>query len=151
MKIETLIDCMMKAFELKNDLKNLLNLLNSINTINVLNTIAVSDQLLNLHLNALKNNIMLFKETVRSSQMHINTQTLMNFNTLTIYVSDEIVQKLKKYIKKRISSSKVKLFNKKKMLLFATVRLLLKIKTFNCSIIAHELLNLKYDLILEQN
>ena len=43
MKTETLIDCMMKAFKLKNDLKNLSNLLNSINIINVLNIITASD------------------------------------------------------------------------------------------------------------
>ena len=139
----------MKASELKNDLKNLLNFLNSINVINVLNMIAVSDQLLNLHLNALKDNMILFKKTVRSSQMCINMQTLINSDTLMIYISDEIIQRLKKYIKRRISSSEVKLFDKKKMLSSAIVRLLLKIETFNCLIIACELLNLKYDLILE--
>ena len=142
---------MMKAFKLKNDLKNLSNLLNSVNMMNVLNMIAASDQLLNLHLNTLKNNMMLFKETVKSSQMCINTQTLINFSALTIYISDEIVQKLRKYIKRRISLSKVKLFNKKKMLSSATVRLLLKIETFNCSIIAHKLSDLRYDLILKQD
>ena len=141
----------MKAFKLKNDLKNLLNSLNSVNTTNVLNTVAASDQLLNLHLNALKDNMMLFKETVRSSQMCINMQTLMNFSTSMIYVSDEIIQRLKKYTKRRISSSEVKLSDKKKMLLSATVRLLLKIETFNCLIIACKLSDLKYDLILEQN
>ena len=72
MKTETLIDCMMKAFKLKNDLKNLLNFLNSVNVINILNIIAASDQLLNLHLNALKDNMMLFKEIVKLFQMHIN-------------------------------------------------------------------------------
>ena len=149
--MKTLVDCMMKAFELKNDLKNLSDLLNSVNMMNVLNTIAAFNQSLNLHLNTLKDNMMLFKETVRSSQMCINMQTLMNFNALTIYISDEIVQRLRKYVKRRISLSKVKLFNKKKMLSSATIRLLLKIETFNCLIIAHELLNLRYDLILEQN
>ena len=83
--------------------------------------------------------------------MHINTQTLMNFDASMIYVSDEIIQRLKKYVKKKINSSKVKLFDKKKMLLFVTVKLLLKIETFNCSIIAHKLLNLKYNLIFKQN
>ena len=150
-KTEMLVDHMMKAFELKNDLKNLSNSLNSVNMTNVLNTVTASDQSLNLHLNTLKDDMMLFKETVRSSQMHINTQTLMNFSALTVYISDEIIQRLKKYIKKRISSSKVKLFDKKKMLSSATVRLLLKIETFNCLIIAHELSDLKYDLILRQN
>ena len=106
---------------------------------------------MNLHLNTLRDDMMLFKETVKSSQIHINMQTLINFNTLTIYISDEIVQRLRKYIKKRISLSKVKLFNKKKILLSATVRLLLKIKTFNCLIIACESLNLRYNLILEWN
>ena len=151
MKMKTLVDHMMKASELKNDLKNLSNSLNSVNAMNVLNTVTAFDQLLNLHLNALRNDMMLFKETVRSSQMHINMQTLMNFNALTVYVSDEIVQKLKKYVKRRISLSEVKLSDKKKMLLSATVRLLLKIETFNCLIIAHELSDLKYDLILRQN
>ena len=141
----------MKAFKLKNDLKNLSNSLNSVNVMNVLNTVTAFDQLLNLHLNTLKNNMMLFKETVKSSQMHINTQTLMNFSALTVYVSNKIIQRLRKYIKRRINLSEVKLFNKKKMLLSATVRLLLKIETFNCSVIACELLNLRYDLILEQN
>ena len=141
----------MKAFELKNDLKNLLNSLNSVNVTNVLNTVTAFDQLLNLHLNALKDNMMLFKETVRLSQMCINMQTLMNFSTLTVYILDEIVQRLRKYMKRKISSSKMKLSDKKKMLLSVTVRLLLKIKTFNCSIIAHELSDLRYDLILEQN
>ena len=75
-------------------------------------------------------------------------QTLMNFNTLMIYISDEIIQRLRKYTKRRISSSEVKLSNKKKMLLSVTVRLLLKIETFNCSIIACELLSLRYNLIL---
>ena len=151
MKTETLIDCMMKAFELKNDLKNLSNSLNSINVTNVLNTVTVSDQSLNLHLNTLKNNMMLFKETVKSSQMCINTQTLMNFSTSTIYISNKIIQRLRKYVKRKISLSKMKLSDKKKILLSATVRLLLKIETFNCSIIACELLNLKYNLILRQN
>ena len=73
----------------------------------------------------------------------------MNFNTLTIYVSDEIIQKLKKYMKRRISLNKVKLFNKKKILLSATVKLLLKIETFNYLIIICELLNLKYNLIFK--
>ena len=141
----------MKAFKLKNDLKNLSNSLNSVNMTNVLNTVTASDQSLNLHLNTLKDDMMLFKETVRSSQMHINTQTLMNFDALMIYISNEIIQRLKKYVKRRISSSEVKLFNKKKMLSSATVRFLLKIKTFNYSIIACELLNLRYNLILEQN
>ena len=63
---------MMKVFKLKNNLKNLLNSLDSVNVINVLNMITVFNQLLNLHLNALKNDMMLFKETVKSSQMHIN-------------------------------------------------------------------------------
>ena len=141
----------MKAFKLKNDLKNLSNSLNSVNTTNVLNMIAASDQLLNLHLNALRDDMMLFKETVRSSQMCINMQTLMNFSTSMIYVSDEIIQRLKKYTKRRISSSEVKLSDKKKMLSSVTVRLLLKIEIFNCLIIACELLSLKYDLILRQN
>ena len=149
--MKTLIDCMIKAFELKNDLKNLSDSLNSVNTTNVLNMITASDQSLNLHLNVLKNNMMLFKETVKSSQMHINTQTLMNFSTLIIYISDEIIQRLKKYAKKKINLSKVKLSDKKKMLLFITVRLLLKIETFNYLIITHELLDLRYDLILEWN
>ena len=92
---------------------------------------------------------MLFKKTVRSSQMHINIQTLMNFNALTIYVLNEIIQRLKKYAKRRISLSEVKLSNKKKILLFTIIKLLLKIKTFNYLIIACELLSLKYDLILE--
>ena len=43
MKTETFVNYMMKAFKLKNDLKNLSNSLNSVNTINVLNTIVVSD------------------------------------------------------------------------------------------------------------
>ena len=101
MKTETFVDYMMKAFKLKNDLKNLLNSLNSVNVMNVLNTVAAFNQLLNLHLNTLKNDIMLFKETVKSFQMCINIQTLMNFDTLTIYISDEIVQRLRKYIKKK--------------------------------------------------
>ena len=75
----------------------------------------------------------------------------MNSDTLTIYVSDEIIQRLKKYIKRRINSSKMKLSDKKTILSFTTVKLLLKIETFNCSIIACELLSLKYNLILEQN
>ena len=141
----------MKAFKLKNDLKNLSNSLNSVNVMNVLNTVTAFDQLLNLHLNTLRDDMMLFKETVRSSQMHINTQTLMNFSTSTIYISDEIIQRLKKYVKRKISLSKVKLSDKKKMLSSATVRLLLKIETFNCLIIACKLSDLKYDLILEQN
>ena len=73
MKTKMLVDCMMKASELKNDLKNLSDSLDSVNVMNVLNMIAASDQLLNLHLNALKDDIMLFKEIVKSSQMHINT------------------------------------------------------------------------------
>ena len=149
--MKTLIDCMMKASELKNDLKNLLNSLNSVNVTNVLNTVAASDQLLNLHLNTLKDNMMLFKEIVKSFQMHINTQTLMNFSALMIYISDEIVQRLKKYMKRRINLSEVKLSDKKKMLSSAIVRLLLKIETFNCLIIACKLLSLRYDLILRQN
>ena len=92
---------------------------------------------------------MLFKETVKSSQMCINMQTLINSDALMIYISDEIVQRLEMYMKRRINLSKVKLFDKKKMLLSATVRLLLKIETFNCSIIACELLSLKYNLILK--
>ena len=40
MKTETLIDHMMKAFKLKNDLKNLSNSLNLINVMNVLNIVA---------------------------------------------------------------------------------------------------------------
>ena len=151
MKMKTFINHMMKAFELKNDLKNLSDSLNSVNVMNILNTVAAFDQLLNLHLNALKNDMILFKETVKLFQMHINMQTLMNFSTLTVYVSDEIVQKLRKYMKRRINLSEVKLSDKKKMLLSATVRLLLKIKTFNCLIIACELSDLKYDLILRQN
>ena len=63
---------MMKAFKLKNNLKNLLNFLNLVNVINVLNTVTTFNQLLNLYLNALKNNMMLFKETVKSFQMCIN-------------------------------------------------------------------------------
>ena len=102
MKIKIFIDCMMKAFELKNNLKNLLNSLNSVNVMNVLNTIVVFDQSLNLHLNALKDDMMLFKETVKLSQMHINTQTLMNFSALMIYILDKIIQRLKKYIKKKL-------------------------------------------------
>ena len=140
---------MIKAFKLKNDLKNLLNSLNSVNITNVLNTIAAFDQSLNLHLNILKNNMMLFKETVKLSQMCINIQTLINFDTLTIYISDEIIQRLKKYVKRKINLNKVKLFNKKKMLSSATIKLLLKIETFNYSIIAHKLSDLKYNLILE--
>ena len=151
MKTEMLVDCMMKASELKNDLKNLLNSFNSVNTMNVLNMIAAFDQSLNLHLNALKDDMMLFKETVRSSQIHINMQTLINSDTLMIYVSDEIIQRLKKYVKRKISSSEVKLFNKKKILLFVIIRLLLKIEIFNCLIIAHKLLSLKYNLILKQD
>ena len=89
--MKTLIDCMIKVFELKNDLKNLLNLLNSVNIINVLNTVAAFNQLLNLHLNTLKNNMMLFKKSMKSFQMYINMQTLMNSDTLTVYVSDEII------------------------------------------------------------
>ena len=65
MKTKIFVDCMMKAFKLKNNLKNLLNFFNSINVINVLNTVTVFNQLLNLHLNTLKNDIMLFKETER--------------------------------------------------------------------------------------
>ena len=149
MKIKTLVDCMMKTFKLKNDLRNLLDFLNSVNMINVLNTVTASDQLLNLHLNTLKNDIMLFKETVKSSQMHINIQTLINFSILTVYISNEIVQRLRKYMKKRISLSEVKLFNKKKMLSSIIIRLLLKIETFNYSIIACELSNLKYNLIFK--
>ena len=72
----------------------------------------------------------------------------MNSDALTVYISNEIIQKLKKYIKRRISSSKVKLFNKKKMLSSATIKLLLKIEIFNCLIIAHKLSDLKYNLIL---
>ena len=75
----------------------------------------------------------------------------MNFNILMIYILDEIVQRLRKYIKRKINLSEIKLFNKKKMLLFATIRLLLKIETFNYLIIACELLDLRYDLILKQN
>ena len=67
MKMKMLIDHMMKAFKLKNDLKNLSNSLDSVNVMNVLNMITVFNQLLNLHLNALKNDIMLFKKTVKSS------------------------------------------------------------------------------------
>ena len=78
-------------------------------------------------------------------------QTLINSNALIVYILDEIIQRLKKYIKRRISLNKVKLFNKKRLLLFVTVRLLLKIKIFNYLIIAYKLLNLKYNLILEQN
>ena len=101
-KTEMLVNCMMKAFKLKNDLKNLSNLFNLISIMNVLNTVAVFDQLLNLHLNALKYNMMLFKKIVKLFQMCINTQTLMNFDVLMIYVLDEIVQKLRKYIKKKL-------------------------------------------------
>ena len=68
-----------------------------------------------------------------------------------IYISDEIIQKLKKYVKKKINLSEVKLFDKKKMLLFTIIKFLLKIETFNCLIIACELSDLKYDLILKQN
>ena len=78
-------------------------------------------------------------------------QTLMNFNTLMIYILNEIIQRLKKYIKRRINLSEVKLFNKKKMLLFVIVKLLLKIETFNYLIIAYELLSLRYNLIFKQN
>ena len=116
---------------------------------NILNIITAFNQLLNLHLNALRNNMMLFKEIVKSSQMCINMQTLINSDTSMIYVLDEIIQRLKKYAKRKINLSKVKLFNKKKMLLSVTVKLLLKIKTFNCSIIACKLLNLKYNLIFK--
>ena len=76
-------------------------------------------------------------------------QTLINFSTLTVYVSDEIIQKLKKYMKRRINSNEMKLFNKKKMLLSIIVKLLLKIEIFNYLIIAHELSDLKYDLIFK--
>ena len=149
MKIKTLVNHMMKAFKLKNDLKNLLNSLNSVNIMNVLNMITAFNQLLNLHLNTLKDDMMLFKEIVRSSQMCINMQILMNSDTLIIYVLNEIVQRLKKYMKKKISSSEVKLSNKKKMLLFTIVKLLLKIEIFNCLIIACKLLSLKYNLIFK--
>ena len=83
--------------------------------------------------------------------MHINIQTLMNSDTLIIYILNEIVQRLKKYIKRKINLSKVKLFDKKKMLLSVTIRLLLKIETFNYLIITCELSDLKYDLIFRQN
>ena len=43
MKTKTFINCMMKAFKLKNDLKNLSNSFNSINITNVLNTVTASD------------------------------------------------------------------------------------------------------------
>ena len=51
MKMKIFIDCMMKVFKLKNDLKNLQNFLNLINIINILNTVAKFNQSLNLHLN----------------------------------------------------------------------------------------------------
>ena len=72
MKIKTFVNCMMKAFKLKNDLKNLLNSLNLINVMNILNIIVAFNQLLNLHLNALRNDIILFKKIVKSAQMCIN-------------------------------------------------------------------------------
>ena len=42
-KTEMLVDCMMKAFKLKNDLKNLSDSLDSINVMNVLNIITAFD------------------------------------------------------------------------------------------------------------
>ena len=41
--MKILVDCMMKAFKLKNNLKNLSDFLNSVNVMNVLNTVTASD------------------------------------------------------------------------------------------------------------
>ena len=43
MKTEMLVDHMIKAFKLKNNLKNLSNSLNSVNIMNILNTVAAFD------------------------------------------------------------------------------------------------------------
>ena len=79
-------------------------------------------------------------------------QTLINSDALTVNLHFRWdCSKTEKVHKKRINSSKVKLFNKKKMLLSVTVKLLLKIKIFNYLIITCELSSLKYDLILKKN
>jgi hypothetical protein len=90
-KLDTTIDIKALIYHMKKTFTEMrkLDLLNSLNLINMKDFIKILNILwlkLNLHLNTVNDEIILFNKFVKSSAHQISTWTLINFNTTIVYI-----------------------------------------------------------------